>query len=755
MLELALLVFLLGLGGLGFNLLRRPDARPIAFWAWGGFALLGSGICLILIRDTAAWGVPVGFALVTSYPILLLTGAMVFSGRKRPRGWIGAGLLVGLLRGLMEQQGYHVPQTVLGGAIGTAAVVTAAVLARRETRGGPRSWQHALAPSFLGVAALITASGAWAIFGSGGVPTPLIGAWIVGASLILALQIAAVVDRHSEDMERMRHALEERVRERTLELAQSVTELEGQIAERRAAEQALRESEERYRILSELSSDFGFGIRIDPSLRIEFEWASGALSRITGYETSDLDGHGWLSLLDDSDRDAIMSQLTRVLEGESREMNIRILTKQHEVRWIHVVFHTPRDEGGGLVRLLGAVRDVTERHWAEEERRRLDVHMREVQRLESLGVMAGGIAHDFNNMLAAIRGNSRLALADLDVGKAPRERLERIRSAAEHATALTEKMLTYAGRAPVELRPLDLSQLVRDAEHLLRASVAGKSRLEFDLASDLPAVEGDVTRIQQILVNLVSNAGESLGEAGGTVCVSTGQREADAPYLADGFGASDAAPGLYVTVEVSDTGRGMDLDVRERVFEPFFTTKSSGRGLGLAAVLGIVSSHGGVIRIQSKLGEGTDFQVLFPCAVHPAEPAPRVSKPVAKSGGGRILVVDDDDAVLELAREFLERAGFDVLTASSGQAGVALLSAHKDEIAAVVLDLVMPGMGGGETLLEMLRICPELPVVVTSGYDKDKVAECLNARDIAHFLYKPYQPEDLVESVRKAVTGSL
>ncbi|MEE8508663.1 MAG: response regulator [Myxococcota bacterium] len=315
-------------------------------------------------------------------------------------------------------------------------------------------------------------------------------------------------------------------------------------------------------------------------------------------------------------------------------------------------------------------------------------------------------------------------------------------------------MLTYAGRAPVELCPLDLSQLVRDAQHLLSASVAGKSRLEFDLASDLPAVEGDVTRIQQVLVNLVSNASESLGDAGGTVCVRTGQREADAPYLSDAFGASDAAPGPYVTVEVSDTGRGMDLDVRERVFEPFFTTKSSGRGLGLAAVLGIVSSHRGVIRIQSKLGEGTAFQVLFPRVVHPAVPAPQVSEPVAKSGRGEILVVDDDDAVLELAREFLERAGFDVLTASSGEAGVALLSAHKDEIAAVVLDLVMPGMGGGEAMVEMLRIRPELPVVVTSGYDKEKVAERLSTRDIADFLYKPYEPEDLVESVRKAVIGS-
>ncbi len=753
MLEFALLVFLIAVGGVGANLLRRPDARPIAYWTWGGFALLASGICLILIRDMAGWSVPVGLALVTSYPVLLLVGAMVFAGHRRPRGWVGAALLVGLFRGLMEQQGYHVSQTLLGDAIGTTAAVAAAVLTHRATRDRPRSWQVALAPAFLGLAALIVTSVAWAIFGSGNVPMPLIGAWIIGASLVLALQIAAVVDRHSEDMERMRHVLEEEVRERTLELARSVTELEGEISERRAAENASRESEERYRMLSELSSDYSFSVRIGPSRRIEFEWASGALSRITGYEISELDGRGWLVLFDEPDRDEVAGQLAAVLGGESREIRARILSKQHEHRWIHVLFHTVLDEEGGLVRMIGSVRDVTANHRAEEERHRLDVHMREVQRLESLGVMAGGIAHDFNNMLAAIRGNSRLALADLDVGKEPRDRLERIRSAAEHATALTDQMLTYAGRTPVELRCLDLSKIVRDAEHLLRASVGGKGDLEFDLASDLPDVEGDVTRIQQILVNLVSNAGEALGEAGGTVCVSTGRREVDADCLSDGFGASDAGPGPYVYVEVSDTGRGMDPDVRERVFEPFFTTRASGRGLGLAAVLGIVSSHHGVIRIQSELGEGTEFQVLFPHAPHPVMSEPRLTD-VAKPVKGGILVVDDDEAVLELAREFLERAGFDVLAAESGRAGVALLRDRKDEIAAVVLDLVMPGMGGGEAMLEMLRIRPELPVIVTSGYDKENVAERLKSREISGFLYKPYEAEDLVESVRKAVTDS-
>jgi nitrogen-specific signal transduction histidine kinase/CheY-like chemotaxis protein len=398
------------------------------------------------------------------------------------------------------------------------------------------------------------------------------------------------------------------------------------------------------------------------------------------------------------------------------------------------------------------VRDVTERKQTEEERRRLELRMGEVQRLDSLGVLAGGIAHDFNNMLAVIRGNSLLALADLDAGVAPRERLDRIRSATEHAMGLTEQMLTYSGRPPLTLRPLDLTQLVRDTHNLLRASVTEKGCLEFDLQDDLPTVKGDFTRIQQVVVNLASNASEALGEGGGTIRIATGVRMADSHDLSDSFGTPDVAPGEYVALEVSDTGPGMDPEIQQRIFEPFFTTKSTGRGLGLAAVLGIVVAHHGVIRIESRPGGGTKFQVLLPRSAPAAERAPEpgeLERLAAKSG--RILVVDDDEPVLDLAREFLERAGFEVLTAPGGQAGIDLFRAHSDDIDAVILDLVMPGVGGAEAFVEILRIRPEMPVVVTSGYDKEKAVERFSSRGFSGFLYKPYEPEELVESVRKAL----
>jgi len=754
--EFGLLVFLVALGGVGFNLMRRSDAGPIAYWGLGALSLLGAGVCVVLIGDSSAWSLLFGHALGTLYPVLLLVGAMAFAGQRRPRWMIPAALAVGLGRGLLVQNGYALSSHALGFLVEPTSAAAAAVVAFRATRGAASfSWQHGLAPALAGMAGLDLASAIWLVTKGPPQPELLVGAWILGGSLTLALQIAVVSDRTRDSLLRSRETLERRIEERTAELAQSVSVLEEQIADRRTAEAALRQSEERYRTLSELASDFAFALSVDRDRNVAFEWASDGMGRITGFGPEELDGHGWLALVHPDDVEYAFGQLGGALEGPLQEMEFRIIDKQREVRWIHVLFHTTvRAEEDGVARFVGVVSDVTERKRAEEERHRLDLHLGEVQRLESLGVLAGGIAHDFNNMLAVIRGNSRLALADLDAGVSPRERLERIRSATEHATGLTEQMLTYSGRTPMTRRLLDLSQLVLGTHDLLCASAGDRGRLELDLAEGMPPIEGDVTRIQQVLVNLVSNACDALGERGGTIRVATGVRAAEARDLSGGFGTPDAAPGDYVVLEVSDTGSGMDPEIQQRIFEPFFTTKSSGRGLGLAAVLGIVVAHRGVIGIESGPGSGTTFRVLLPCADSAAAPASDPRDPERPAGkGGKILIVDDDESVLELAREFLERAGFEVLAALGGQAGIDLFRAQSDEIEAVVLDLVMPGVGGAEAFVEMLRIRPEIPIVVTSGYDKEKAAERFSVRGLSGFLYKPYEPEELVESVRKAIIG--
>jgi signal transduction histidine kinase len=297
--------------------------------------------------------------------------------------------------------------------------------------------------------------------------------------------------------------------------------------------------------------------------------------------------------------------------GESREFEARVVTKQGEVRWLHT--HIQGLHRDGVLRMVGASRDITEARRAEEERRALDQHMREVQRLESLGVLAGGIAHDFNNLLSVIQGgNSALAIADLDPEAPVQQRLKRIRSAAEHAAGLTEQMLTYSGNAGVTLKPLTLSSLVESVLVLLEASVSKQTTLQTRLARDLPLVEGDETQLRQVVVNLVTNASEALEGAPGRVCVETGTVRASRAYLSDAYSPRSLPEGDHVYLEVSDTGVGIEEAARARIFEPFFTTKRSGRGLGLAAVLGIVQSHHGALKLTSEVGQGTRFRVLLP-----------------------------------------------------------------------------------------------------------------------------------------------
>jgi CheY-like chemotaxis protein len=380
--------------------------------------------------------------------------------------------------------------------------------------------------------------------------------------------------------------------------------------------------------------------------------------------------------------------------------------------------------------------------------------MQESQRLESLGTLAGGVAHDFNNLLTVILGNTQLTLEDLGAHAPPplRKKIERIRIAAETAARLTGQMLTYAGKGTVELSPQDLSALVVEMRDLLQASQGGRGTLELRLADDLPPVQADPTQMQQVILNLVTNAFEALESAAGSVRVSTHTLEADADSLADCFGVADPALGCYVTLEVCDTGAGVDPSDRARLFEPFFTTKFSGRGLGLPSVLGIVRAHGGAIQVDETPGGGTTFRILLPAAERGADPRAGNPGPMGTAGRERtILVVDDEESVLDVAEAFLQRAGFEVITARGGQKGLEVLRARSDEIGAVLLDLAMPELNGEETFAAMRRIRPELPVVLVSGFSEEMAAERFPHEGLAGFLHKPYRPEVLAARVRAAL----
>ena len=534
-------------------------------------------------------------------------------------------------------------------------------------------------------------------------------------------------------LRRAREDLEQRVEERTCEL---------------------RESEERYRIVSELSSDFAFAFRLHSDHTVKFEWITAAVTRVTGYQPADFELDRWMSVTHPEDRPAVIEAMDQVFRGESRSLEFRIRTKSGELRWLFLVFGARRREADGSVLVVGSARNITERKQTERDRRQLEQHMQEVQRLESLGVLAGGIAHDFNNILTVIGGNTRLIMDDLREDSPHRERLARIRAAASYAQGLTRQMLTYSGKASLNLRPMNLSQLVVEMLELLRASVAKQGQLDVDLADDLPAIEGDDTQIRQILLNLVINAAEALPDVGGNIRVRTRATRVAAEHLVGAFGTPNPEPGDYVVLEVSDSGQGIEESRIARVFEPFFTSKASGRGLGLAAVLGIARAHRGLIQLESKPGVGTTFRVLVPASLRAVSEPPLDGEAGAQPRvSGTVLVVDDQEAVIEVAQEFLERAGFRVIAALGGRAGLDALRRHGDDIDAVVLDLVMPEMGGEETFDALRRLRPTLPILLVSGYDKEMAGETFFGRGIAGFLYKPYEPEELVERVRRAIEG--
>jgi two-component system, cell cycle sensor histidine kinase and response regulator CckA len=394
-------------------------------------------------------------------------------------------------------------------------------------------------------------------------------------------------------------------------------------------------------------------------------------------------------------------------------------------------------------------REMEERHQAEEERHKLETQVQHAQRLESLGVLAGGIAHDFNNLLASIMGYASLASMDLPEASRPRKSLEQVLIAAKSAADLTQQMLAYSGRGTFVMEPVNVTQLIEGVVRLLETSISKKATLRLHLASNLPAIHADASQIRQVVMNLITNAAESLGDHAGLVALTTGVRWAESAELLAMAPGEQLPAGQYVYLEVSDTGCGMDSGTLSKIFDPFFTTKFTGRGLGLAAVLGIIRSHRGSIQVKSEPGQGTKFGVLFPAlAVTELEEVERVGEAQSWRGEGVVLVVDDQPAVQSLARMILERVGVTVVSASDGKQAVEVFAKQAKDIHAVLLDLNMPGMDGIEVFHHIRQLEPGIRVVLCSGYNEQDVTTKLTGPKPAAFLRKPYHPAELIDRLR-------
>jgi signal transduction histidine kinase/ActR/RegA family two-component response regulator len=397
-------------------------------------------------------------------------------------------------------------------------------------------------------------------------------------------------------------------------------------------------------------------------------------------------------------------------------------------------------------------RYLADRERAEQERGALEAQVQYVQKLESLGVLAGGIAHDFNNLLATILGNANLAMQDLPEGSTVRRRIERLDAAARHAASLTSQLLAYSGQRPLSVRPLDLSELVKGMADLLAVSISKKATLRCELAEGLPAIEGDAGQLTQVVLNLITNAAEALEGRPGEIRLHTGLIEAESDSGGRTLLGTERGEGRRVVLTVSDTGSGMDAATRARIFDPFFTTKFTGRGLGLAAVLGIVRGHQGDIQVESEPGRGTRVRVLFPCA--PLEPAREAAPPAAGwRGRGTVLVVDDEADVREIAEEMLRRLGFEPLAARDGHEALELFAARSHEVAAVLLDMTMPEMSGEESFAALRRLRPDLPVVLMSGFSQEYTVSRIAERQGVAFLEKPFDSEELCEAMREVLNS--
>ncbi len=398
---------------------------------------------------------------------------------------------------------------------------------------------------------------------------------------------------------------------------------------------------------------------------------------------------------------------------------------------------------------------------ADARQRRLEERMQQTQKLESLGVMASGIAHDFNNILHAILGNADIALMDMAPEAVGRENLEEIQAAARRASGLTDQMLAYSGRGALAIEKMDLSGMVQEMAHILGVSDTGKAAVEYHTEENLPAIEGDASQLRQVVINLITNASEAAGDevsaadkprGGGLIAVTTAVTEATQEYLAATHAHDELPAGRYVYLEVKDTGCGMDEETRRRIFEPFFTTKFAGRGLGMAAVLGIVRAHKGAIDIQSEVDQGTTVKVLFPVLEEPAKPpveeAPREEE---WTSHGTILVVDDEPQIRRLTRKMLQRKGFTVLTAEDGCQATEVFREHRDDIVCVLLDLTMPNMGGQEAFVELRKIRADVPVVLVSGYSEEILRDRVDGLGFAGFLKKPVRSRALLDKVRSVL----
>jgi len=559
---------------------------------------------------------------------------------------------------------------------------------------------------------------------------------IVGRLTDLSLALEAQYARSSQAEQALQahqQHLEHVVHERTSELASANQLLQQEIAERQRTEAALRSSEERYRHLVENINDVIYATDAQGI----FTYLSPAVEAQSGYTPAELIGHVFADYVYQEDRQRILQQFEKLLAGHLEPSEYRIVTKAGAIRWIRSSSRCIY-QGDQVVGVQGAYSDITEKKWLEEQ-------LRQAQKMEALGTLAGGIAHDFNNILSIILGNAELALLARPDRPPTRQPLEQIQQACMRAQALVGQILSFSRKTTQELQLCHLGPVVQESLALMRALIPATIDLRLNITATTDVVLADPAQIHQVVINLVMNAAQAMGYAGGVLDVSL------VDLALDEMSAQrhELKPGSYVRLTVRDTGGGIAPAIMGRIFDPYFTTKEVGKGIGmgLAVVHGIVTHQGGAISVQSVLGQGASFQVYLP--VWEAEPLlaspPTVS---LSSGQERILFIDDEQAVVSMGKEFLECLGYEVVTETSSREALALFISQPARFDLVITDMTMPGMTGERLAKELLRIRPDIPIILCTGFSRHLNEEEAKAIGIGAFLMKPFMLRELAETVR-------
>lgn len=526
-----------------------------------------------------------------------------------------------------------------------------------------------------------------------------------------------------------------------------VIQLVRNITEHKRTETAKRESENKYRALFENSIDAIYITKKGG----EFIDANPSFLKLFGYSQEEITTISATDFYaDHNDRSRFKKEIEK--GGSVTGFPVKLVKKDGKEIDCIITASVRKDDSGTVIGYQGVIRDITEKKKAEEEREQLEAQLLHAQKMEAIGTLAGGIAHDFNNILQAISGYSQILLIGKEKSNPDYSRLKVIEKSAIRASKLTSQLLIFSRKAPANPRPLDINQELVQVVEMLRQTIPKMINIELQLGENIKIINADKTQIEQVIMNLAINARDAMPE-GGNLIFHTSNVTINEGYMKSHLGA---VPGSYVLLTVSDTGCGMDKDSVEHIFEPFYTTKDRGKGtgLGLAMVYGIVKSHNGYIMCYSEKGKGTIFKAYFPVAESETNDLQDEEKIIDMGFGSEtVLIVDDEENLRSIGKEMVTKFGYKAFTASSGEAALRTYRKRKDEIDLIIMDLIMPGIGGKKCLQKILKINPNAKIIIASGYSDDEHTREIFRLGAKGFLRKPYDISQMLKVVRSALNS--